>query len=225
MRRSGSAASGTPARARPRDPGGSRATGIRSKLPLRDRMGAQDDDYVIVEITKRPLGEATCARPRRRGAAQPAPRGPGGAICDRASRLAAGIQSAGPPGRGSHRRRGARDRPRPPRGSARPAAGDDRRRGRAGFRRCRVRGARARRRLAARRRDRRRQPLRALWQRARHRGARARDLRVFPGSRAADAARAAFEPPVLADAAGRAPRVRLRHAGEQAWKAQQDPLL
>ena len=47
-------------------------------------------------------------------------------------------------------------------------------------------------------RDRRRQPLRAAWRRARSRGAQARQLGVFPAARDSDAAGSAVERPVLA---------------------------
>ena len=103
--------------------------------------------------------------------------------------------------RPSARADGRCGRGRAARGSARAAAGDDRWRGCEGFRRCGLRRARWRRRLPPAGRDRRCQSLRAARQRARHRGARARHLGLFPDARAADAADGALEPPVLAGAA------------------------
>ncbi len=86
------------------------------------------------------------------------------------------------------------------RGPAGRAAGDDRRRRCARLRRRGVLRT-ARRRLAPDRRDRGRQLLRARRLAARSRGARARHVRVFPGSRRADASGGAVERAVLAEPA------------------------
>ena len=71
-----------------------------------------------------------------------------------------------------------------------------------------------RRRLALARRDRRREPLRAARFAARPRSARARHVRLFPGSRRADAARGAVERAVLAEPARRSAVLGLRDAGD-----------
>ncbi len=91
------------------------------------------------------------------------------------------------------------------------AAGHHRRRGRQGLRRRGVVRTQPRR-LPPGRRDRRRLALRAARHAARRRGAEARDLGVLPGLRRADAAGDAVQRHLLAQAEGRPPVLRLRHA-------------
>ena len=104
------------------------------------------------------------------------------------------------------------------------AAGDDRRRGRARLRRRGVRGA-GRQRLPARGRDCRRQPLRAARHGARPGGARARDLRVLPEPRAADAAGGAVQSPLFAHARCGPAVHGLRHAAFPGGVSHEEPLL